>query len=55
MLLPGVYEAGAAMTDPSRANHYDHKPGILRFMVQSGTSTERYGYFSLGGTWARTI
>ena len=55
MLLPGVYEAGAAMTDPSRANHYDHKPGILRFTVQSGTPTERYGYFSLGGTWARTI
>ena len=50
MLLPGVYEAGAVMTDPSRANHYDHKPKILHFTVQSDTPTKQYDYFSLSGT-----
>lgn len=54
MLLPGVYEAGLAVTDESHANHYDHRPGMLRFSVQSGDPSEHYGYFSLGGSWRQT-
>jgi ABC-type polysaccharide/polyol phosphate transport system ATPase subunit len=52
LLLPGTYDASAAVTDYAALHTFDHRHRALRFDVDAGTPHETDGgLVSLGGAW----
>jgi ABC-type polysaccharide/polyol phosphate transport system ATPase subunit len=51
MLTPGIYDAGASMSDYACLHMYDARHRSFRFTVERGMPEEQEGVLSLGGVW----
>jgi ABC-2 type transport system ATP-binding protein len=56
MLLPGLFDISAAITDRTLLHHFDNRHRVIRFEVDPGTPHETYGgVMSLNGEWRITV
>jgi ABC-type polysaccharide/polyol phosphate transport system ATPase subunit len=54
LLLPGTYDIGATLCDPTLSHVYDQRHRAYRFDVEHGEPREEFGLVSLGGVWEGT-
>jgi ABC-type polysaccharide/polyol phosphate transport system ATPase subunit len=50
-LLPGRYYVSVSVYDHDLVTAYDHRERVAVFTVVEGGSDERFGYFTLAGSW----
>jgi ABC-type polysaccharide/polyol phosphate transport system ATPase subunit len=55
LLLPGTYDVGATLCDPTLSHVYDQRHRAFRFDVEHGEPREEFGLVSLGGVWEGTV
>jgi hypothetical protein len=56
MLLPGLFDVSAAITDRTLLHHFDNRHRVIRFEVDPGTPHETFGgVVSLNGDWRITV